>query len=75
LSFADVIVRAISTSISSPRGLEKLGVEGEFGIEDGIPNHSIFSRARHARFRQGDALRALDLGLTWKPISLILWQD
>jgi len=27
------------------------------GIEDGIPNHSVFSRARHERFRESDALR------------------
>ena len=27
------------------------------GIEDGIPDHSVFSRARHERFRQSDALR------------------
>lgn len=29
------------------------------GIEDRIPNHSVFSRARHARFRESDALRRL----------------
>jgi IS5 family transposase len=29
----------------------------ELGIEDGIPDHSVFSRARHERFRQSDALR------------------
>jgi len=27
------------------------------GIEDKIPDHSVFSRARHERFRQSDALR------------------
>src|ERR1700746_2673113 len=26
-------------------------------IEDGIPDHSVFSRARHERFRQSEALR------------------
>ena len=29
----------------------------QLGIEDGIPDHSVFSRARHERFRQSDALR------------------
>src|SRR5271167_3096288 len=29
----------------------------KLGIEDGIPDHSVFSRARHERFRQSDALR------------------
>jgi transposase len=27
------------------------------GIEDGIPDHSVFSRARHERFREADVLR------------------
>ncbi len=27
------------------------------GIEDPIPNHSVFSRARHQRFREADVLR------------------
>ena len=26
-------------------------------FEDGIPDHSVFSRARHERFRRSDALR------------------
>src|SRR3974390_477824 len=29
----------------------------KLGIQDGIPDHSVFSRARHERFRQSDALR------------------
>src|ERR1700689_2450982 len=29
----------------------------KLGIEDGIPDHSVFSRARHERFRQSEALR------------------
>jgi transposase len=29
----------------------------KLGIEDAIPDHSAFSRARHERFRQGDVLR------------------
>jgi transposase len=29
----------------------------QLGIEDEIPDHSVFSRARHERFRQSDALR------------------
>lgn len=27
------------------------------GLEDAIPNHSVFSRARHERFREADVLR------------------
>jgi len=27
------------------------------GIEDEIPNHSVFSRARHERFREAEAFR------------------
>ena len=33
----------------------------KLGIEDGIPDHSVFSRARHERFRQSDALRRVRL--------------
>src|SRR5260221_11061600 len=29
----------------------------KLGIEDRIPDHSVFCRARHERFREGDALR------------------
>src|SRR5512135_585032 len=29
----------------------------KLGLEDGIPDHSVFSRARHERFRQSEALR------------------
>lgn len=29
------------------------------GLEDQIPNHSVFSRARHERFREADILRRL----------------
>jgi IS5 family transposase len=29
----------------------------KLGIEDGIPDHSVFCRARHERFRESDALR------------------
>ncbi|MGB6938288.1 MAG: transposase, partial [Xanthobacteraceae bacterium] len=29
----------------------------KLGIEDNIPNHSVFCRARHERFRESDALR------------------
>jgi transposase len=29
----------------------------KLGIEDAIPDHSVFSRARHERFRESDALR------------------
>src|SRR5580693_9533149 len=29
------------------------------GIEDTIPDHSVFSRARHERFREGDVFRSV----------------
>ncbi len=29
------------------------------GIEDKIPNHSVFSRARHERFRDAKAFRSV----------------
>jgi len=29
----------------------------KLGIEDSIPDHSVFCRARHERFRESDALR------------------
>jgi len=29
----------------------------KLGIEDRIPDHSVFCRARHERFRESDALR------------------
>jgi transposase len=35
----------------------------KLGIEDGIPDHSVFSRARHERFRQSDALRRVFEGV------------
>jgi transposase len=41
----------------------------KLGIEDGIPNHSVFSRARHERFRQSDALRRVFEGVVAKCIS------
>jgi transposase len=31
----------------------------KLGIEDSIPDHSVFCRARHERFRESDALRQL----------------
>jgi len=39
------------------------------GIEDGIPDHSVFSRARHERFRQSDALRRVFEGVVAKCIA------
>jgi transposase len=33
------------------------------GLEDAIPNHSVFSRARHERFREADVLRRLFEGV------------
>jgi hypothetical protein len=29
----------------------------KLGIEDSVPDHSVFCRARHERFRKSDALR------------------
>ena len=40
------------------------------GIEDGIPDHSVFSRARHERFRQSDALRRVFEGVVAKCIAV-----
>jgi len=31
----------------------------QLGIEDNIPNHSTFSKARHGRFRESDLFRKL----------------
>src|ERR1700759_652335 len=41
----------------------------KLGIEDGIPDHSAFSRARHERFRQSDALRRVFEGVVAKCIA------
>jgi transposase len=41
----------------------------KLGIEDGIPDHSVFSRARHERFRQSDALRRVFDGVVAKCIA------
>ncbi len=38
----------------------------QLGIEDGVPDHSVFSRARHERFRQSDALRRVFEGVVAK---------
>ena len=35
----------------------------KLGIEDNIPDHSVFSRARHERFRESDALRRVFEGV------------
>lgn len=42
----------------------------KLGIEDGIPDHSVFSRARHERFRQSDALRRVFEGVVAKCIAV-----
>ena len=36
----------------------------KLGIEDNIPDHSVFCRARHERFRESDALRRVFEGVT-----------
>ena len=41
----------------------------KLGIEDGVPNHSVFSRARHERFRESDALRRVFEGVVAKCIA------
>src|SRR5579862_644665 len=41
----------------------------QLGIEDGIPDHSVFSRARHERFRQSEALRRVFEGVVAKCIA------
>jgi transposase len=41
----------------------------KLGIEDGIPDHSVFSRARHERFRQSEALRRVFEGVVVKCIA------
>ena len=41
----------------------------QLGIEDGIPDHSVFSRARHERFRQSDALRLVFEGVVAECIA------
>jgi len=35
----------------------------KLGIEDKIPDHSVFCRARHERFRESDALRQVFEGV------------
>src|SRR3984957_7859602 len=40
----------------------------QLGIEDGIPDHSVFSLSRHERFRQSDALRRVFEGVVAKCI-------
>jgi transposase len=41
----------------------------KLGIEDVIPDHSVFSRARHERFRQSEALRLVFEGVVAKCIA------
>src|SRR5215468_8126492 len=41
----------------------------KLSVEDHIPNHSVFSRARHERFRQSDALRRVFEGVVAKCIA------
>jgi IS5 family transposase len=41
----------------------------QLGIENGIPDHSVFSRARHERFRQSAALRRVFEGVVAKCIA------
>src|SRR3974390_3252488 len=41
----------------------------KLGIEDGIPDHSVFSRARHERFRRSEALRRVFEGVVARGIA------
>ncbi len=41
----------------------------QLGIEDRIPDHSVFCRARHERFRESDALRRVFEGVVAKCIA------
>ena len=41
----------------------------QLGIEDRIPNYSVFCRARHERFRESDALRRVFEGVVAKCIA------
>ncbi len=41
----------------------------KLGIEDGVPDHSVFSRARHERFRQSEALRRVFEGVVARCIA------
>src|SRR5947209_14646713 len=41
----------------------------KLGIEDRIPDHSVFCRARHERFRESDALRRVFEGVVAKCIG------
>ena len=43
----------------------------KLGIEDRIPNHSVFCRARHERFRESDALRRVFEGVVATCILLV----
>src|SRR5262250_3394456 len=42
----------------------------KFSIEDKIPDHSVFSRARHERFRESDALRRVFESVVAKCIAV-----
>jgi transposase len=42
----------------------------KLSIEDDIPDHSVFSRARHERFRESDALRRVFESVVAKCISV-----
>jgi hypothetical protein len=48
----------------------------KLGIEDAIPDHSAFSRARNERFREGDVFRRIFERVVAggsKPASLTKW--
>ena len=42
----------------------------KLGIEDKIPDHSVFCRARHERFRESDALRRVFEGVVARCIAV-----
>jgi transposase len=45
----------------------------KLGIEDRIPDHSVFCRARHERFRESDALRRVFEGVVATCIAISAW--
>jgi transposase len=42
----------------------------KLSVEDKIPDHSVFSRARHERFRESDALRRVFEGVDRQGIDI-----
>ena len=62
-------VFAIRWTIALSRGQRDLAYRWFCGlsIEDKVPDHSAFSRARHERFRDSDIFRRV-FDVLWKPL-------